>query len=47
MLVEAKLTSLGLVLPDLDELYRANRSGARFSRTLRSRICFISQAPHR
>ena len=30
MLVEAKLTSLGFVLPDLDELYRANRSGARF-----------------
>jgi enamine deaminase RidA (YjgF/YER057c/UK114 family) len=30
MLVEAKLTSLGLLLPDLDELYRANRSGARF-----------------
>ena len=30
MLVEAKLTSLGLSLPNLDELYRANRSGARF-----------------
>ena len=30
MRVEAKLTSLGLSLPNLDELYRANRSGARF-----------------
>src|SRR5262245_18870509 len=30
MLVEAKITSLGLVLPDLDEIYRTNRSGARF-----------------
>jgi enamine deaminase RidA (YjgF/YER057c/UK114 family) len=30
MIVEAKLTTLGLRLPDLDELYRANRSGARF-----------------
>jgi enamine deaminase RidA (YjgF/YER057c/UK114 family) len=30
MLVEAQLTSLGFVLPDLDELYHANLSGARF-----------------
>ena len=30
MIVEAKLTTLGLALPDLDEIYRSNRSGARF-----------------
>ena len=30
MLIEAKITTLGLVLPDLDDLYRTNRSGARF-----------------
>ena len=47
MLVEAKIKTLGLVLPDLDEIYRTNRSGARFPRTLRCRICSISQAPHR
>jgi enamine deaminase RidA (YjgF/YER057c/UK114 family) len=30
MIIEAKLHSLGLALPDLDEIYRSNRSGARF-----------------
>lgn len=30
MIVEAKLTSLGLPLPDLEAEYRQNRSGARF-----------------
>src|SRR5262245_62639874 len=30
MPVEAKIKTLGLVLPDLDEIYRTNRSGARF-----------------
>ena len=30
MIIEAKLRSLGLALPDLDEIYRSNRSGARF-----------------
>ena len=30
MRVEEKIRTLGLELPDLDELYRANRSGARF-----------------
>jgi len=30
MIIEAKLTTLGLPLPDLDEIYRTNRSGARF-----------------
>lgn len=30
MIVEAKLTALGLALPDLDAIYRRNRSGARF-----------------
>ena len=30
MLVEAKIKTLGFVLPDLDEIYRTNRSGARF-----------------
>src|SRR6266852_6923708 len=30
MLVEAKLATLGLSLPDLDQLYRGNASGARF-----------------
>ena len=30
MIVEEKLTTLGLALPDLDEIYRSNRSGARF-----------------
>ena len=30
MIVEAKIKTLGLVLPDLDEIYRTNRSGARF-----------------
>ena len=30
MIIEEKLTSLGLALPDLDALYRTNRSGARF-----------------
>jgi enamine deaminase RidA (YjgF/YER057c/UK114 family) len=30
MLVEAKLAQLGLTLPDLDQHYRGNASGARF-----------------
>jgi len=30
MLVEDKLRALGMPLPDLDEMYRANISGARF-----------------
>ena len=30
MLVEAKLATLGLSLPDLDQLYRGNAAGARF-----------------
>ena len=30
MLVEAKLATLGLSLPDLDQHYRGNASGARF-----------------
>src|SRR2546427_12157242 len=30
MIVEEKITTLGLSLPDLDEIYRSNRSGARF-----------------
>jgi len=30
MIVEAKVETLGFVLPDLDEIYRTNRSGARF-----------------
>ena len=30
MIVEEKLTTLGLSLPDLDAIYRTNRSGARF-----------------
>jgi len=30
MLVEAKLATLGLTLPDLDQLYRGNAAGARF-----------------
>jgi len=30
MVIEAKVKTLGLVLPDLDEIYRTNRSGARF-----------------
>ena len=30
MIVEAKIQTLGLVLPDLDAIYRTNRSGARF-----------------
>ena len=30
MSVEDKLTTLGLALPDLDAIYRTNRSGARF-----------------
>jgi hypothetical protein len=30
MLVEDKLKALGLELPDLDEQYRRNASGARF-----------------
>ena len=30
MLVEAKLAQLGLTLPDLDQQYRGNASGARF-----------------
>jgi enamine deaminase RidA (YjgF/YER057c/UK114 family) len=30
MVVEDTLTKLGLVLPDLDQMYRANVSGARF-----------------
>ena len=30
MLVEAKLATLGLSLPDLDQMYRGNAAGARF-----------------
>jgi enamine deaminase RidA (YjgF/YER057c/UK114 family) len=30
MIVEAKVKTLGLALPDLDAIYRTNRSGARF-----------------
>jgi enamine deaminase RidA (YjgF/YER057c/UK114 family) len=30
MIIEEKLTILGLSLPDLDAIYRTNRSGARF-----------------
>ena len=30
MLVETKLAQLGLTLPDLDQHYRGNASGARF-----------------
>jgi enamine deaminase RidA (YjgF/YER057c/UK114 family) len=30
MIVEEKLRALGLPLPDLEEVYRTNRSGARF-----------------
>lgn len=30
MIIEEKLKALGLSVPDLDELYRANASGARF-----------------
>jgi len=30
MIIEEKIKTLGLSLPDLDEIYRSNRSGARF-----------------